>query len=407
VSDLKRWIQILLNIALPLIAIVLTVWLVPKILYFFMPFVIGGIIAFIANPLVRFLERKIRIRRKFGTVLIIGGVLALVIGGGYLILTRIAKELLAFIESLPETINGINIQLEAVLEKLEGTLERLSNGSAEWNLAESIQNMGTNLVNALTGFVAELGAPTVTAAGNIAKSLPNAFVMVFITILSAYFFLAEKEMVASVYQNVMPKKAQKVLQLLYRNAKHLVGGYFLAQFRIMCVVAVMLFVGFLILRIPYAGVWALLIAFLDFLPVFGTGTVLIPWGLLQFLSGKFYMAVGLLACWLLTQAVRQMIQPKIVGDSMGLDPLLTLLFLYLGYRFSGLGGMILAVPVGLIVIELYHYGAFDSLIGGIRDLIDFIRELRGIPEENTDKTTEEVTEKNEEKTEEKTTEKDH
>jgi hypothetical protein len=102
-----------------------------------------------------------------------------------------------------------------------------------------------------------------------------------------------------------------------------------------------------------------------------------------------------------------MIQPKIVGDSMGLDPLLTLLFLYLGYRFSGLGGMILAVPVGLIVIELYHYGAFDSLIGGIRDLIDFIRELRGIPEENTDKTTEEVIEKNEEKTEEKTTEKDH
>ena len=144
----------------------------------------------------------------------------------------------------------------------------------------------------------------------------------------------------------------------------------------MGVVALLLIAGFLILRIPYAVIWALLIAFLDFLPVFGTGTVLIPWALIEVVNGRFYMAAGLAACWLITQAVRQMIQPKVVGDSMGLNPLLTLFFLYLGFRFSGIGGMILAVPVGMIGIEFYKYGAFDSMIGAFSELVEMINRIR-------------------------------
>lgn len=388
-SKHRSLLQIILNIVIPLIGIGLVVWLLPKILYFFMPFVIGGIIALIANPLVRFLEHKIRIRRKFGMVLIIGSVLALVIGGAYLLLSWIAREIVSFVGALPDIMTGVSAQMEMVVANLEETLRRLPSVSADWNLTESLENISNYITDGLTGLVANLGAPTVTAAGNIAKSLPNVFVMVFITILSSYFFLAEKETVFSVYHSIMPKKVQEILRMLSRNAKHLVGGYFLAQFKIMCVVAAMLFVGFLVLRVPYAGIWAVLIAFLDFLPVFGTGTVLIPWALVQLLSAKYYMAIGLAACWLLTQAVRQMIQPKIVGDSMGVDPLLTLLFLYLGYRFSGLGGMILAVPVGLIVIELYTYGAFDSLIGGFRDLFQMIRELRGEEDFRNDASTSE------------------
>lgn len=376
-SNSRKLMRILLNIVLPLTGIGLVIWLAPKVIYFFMPFVIGGVIALIANPLVRFLEHKIRIRRKFGMVLIIGGVLALVIGGIYLLLAWIVREVGSFIGALPDIMKGVSAQMEIVAANLEETLRKLPNVDADWNLLEALQNFSTDVTETLTGLVANLGMPTVTAAGNIAKSLPDIFVKVFITILSAYFFLAEKEQVAAVYRSVMPKKTQEVLHMISRNAKQMVGGYFLAQFRIMGVVAVMLFVGFLILRVPYAAIWAFLIAFLDLLPVFGTGTALIPWALIQLLSGKYYMAIGLVACWLSTQAVRQMIQPKIVGDSMGVDPLLTLLLLYLGYRFSGLGGMILAVPVGLIVMELYKYGLFDSLTGGIRDLVRFVRELRG------------------------------
>ncbi len=158
--------------------------------------------------------------------------------------------------------------------------------------------------------------------------------------------------------------------------RRLIGGYFLAQFRIMCVVAVILWLGFLILAVPYGVVLAVLIAMLDFLPMFGTGTALFPWALVKLLTGEPAFASGLILIYLLTQVVRQIIQPKIVGDSMGLPPLMTLFLLYLGFKLRGLSGMILAVPVGIVVLNLFQYGAFDSLIENCRLLWDEIQRFR-------------------------------
>lgn len=371
-----KLMRILLNILIPVCTIVLIFWLTPKALRFFSPFVVGGVLALIANPLVRFLERKVKMRRKFGTVLIIGGVLALVIGGGGLLLVRLGRELFSFLTDLPAVLESVGRQLQTVAVRLEELASRLPLGTPDMDLSDTLAGLGDALLEAVKNFVAGLGAPTVEAAGNLAKSIPSAFVTVFITILSAYFFLAEKENVAAFYRRAMPKKPQEYLDLLGRSTKRLVGGYFLAQFKIMGVVALLLVAGFLILRVPYAAIWALLIAFLDFLPVFGTGTVLIPWALIELLNSRFYMAAGLTACWMITQAVRQMIQPKVVGDSMGLNPLLTLFFLYLGFRFSGIGGMILAVPVGMIGIEFYKYGVFDSMIGAFSELAETVNRFR-------------------------------
>ena len=164
--------------------------------------------------------------------------------------------------------------------------------------------------------------------------------------------------------------------LFRKDFKNLIGGYFLAQFRIMFVVAVVLAVGFLILGVKYGILLAILIAILDFLPLFGTGTALFPWALVKILSGETAFAVGLILLYVLTQVVRQIIQPKIVGDSMGLPPLLTLFFLYVGFKVKGLSGMILAVPVGMVGVKLYQYGAFDSLIGQIKLLSQEIDRFR-------------------------------
>ncbi|MFR5733547.1 MAG: AI-2E family transporter [Clostridium sp.] len=88
-----------------------------------------------------------------------------------------------------------------------------------------------------------------------------------------------------------------------------------------------------------------LVAILDFLPLFGTGTVLIPWALFKLLSADYPLAASLALLYVLTQVIRQVIQPKIVGDSMGLPPLWTLVFLYLGFKIHGISGMIIAVPL--------------------------------------------------------------
>ena len=101
-----------------------------------------------------------------------------------------------------------------------------------------------------------------------------------------------------------------------------------------------------------------------------------PWAFVKLLTGEYPFAVGLILLYVLTQVVRQIIQPKIVGDSMGLPPLMTLLFLYLGFKINGISGMILAVPIGIIGLNLYKYGASDSLIENVRLLAAEIQRFR-------------------------------
>ena len=186
--------------------------------------------------------------------------------------------------------------------------------------------------------------------------------------MSAYFFIVDRDKILAMIKAHTPAWAQRYTRYLRGELLRLIGGYFMAQFKIMVVVWLILTVGFLVLGVGYAPLWAFLIAFLDFLPVFGTGTALIPWGLIKLLGGEYAFAAGLLLIYVLTQVTRQLVQPKLVGDSMGLNPLLTLLLLYLGFKVKGIAGMILAVPIGLFFVSLYEYGAFQ----GIKDSLDVL-----------------------------------
>ena len=144
----------------------------------------------------------------------------------------------------------------------------------------------------------------------------------------------------------------------------------------MFVVAAILAAGLMILGVKYSLVLAVLIAVLDFLPIFGTGTVLLPWAVVKLFSAEYPYAAGLILIYITTQVVRQIIQPKIVGDSMGLPPLITLFLLYMGYKVKGIAGMILAVPIGLIFINFFKYGAFDSMIENTKMLIKEVDKFR-------------------------------
>ena len=144
----------------------------------------------------------------------------------------------------------------------------------------------------------------------------------------------------------------------------------------------LLLIGLGVLRVSYFGLIALVIAFLDFLPFLGTGTVLIPWAVIRFLTADYKVAVGLLVIWGVGQLARQLIQPKIVGDSIGVPPLPTLFLLYIGYKISGVLGMIIAVPVGLLVFSMYEEGAFDTTKNSVLILAAGINNFRRLKRED-------------------------
>ena len=171
------------------------------------------------------------------------------------------------------------------------------------------------------------------------------------------------------------------MTLVADNLKYAVGGYFKAQFKIMGVVFLILLVGLGLLGTGYFVLVAFLIAFLDFLPFFGTGTAMIPWAVYTFFMGDYKLTVALMVIYVITQAVHQLLQSKLVGDSGGLNPLVTLLLLYIGYRIGGILAMILAVPIGMVLINMCQSGAFDYIFDDVKILIDGILGLRSDEEE--------------------------
>ncbi|MCI8724796.1 MAG: sporulation integral membrane protein YtvI [Hungatella sp.] len=370
-EDRKRILRILLNILIPSAAIVLACTVGPWLLKFFMPFVIGWCIAMIANPLVRFLEKHLKLVRRHSSVLIVVLVLAGVIGTVYFLITRLFMEMAGLIKDLPEMYEAGREEVQSALLTLSSLFERLPD-----SVQDAFIRFNDNLGELAGGLVSKIAFPTVTVAGNVAKRIPAALVNSIVVIFSSYFFIVERDKILAFVRQMMPKGAQEYVIFLKKDLKRLIGGYFVAQFRIMFVVAVILAVGFLVLGVNYGLILAVLIAFLDFLPLFGTGTALFPWALVKLLSGEWAFAAGLILLYVLTQAVRQIIQPKIVGDSMGLSPFATLFFLYLGFKLRGISGMILAVPIGILAVNLYQFGTFDSLIANVRLLADEINRFR-------------------------------
>ncbi len=367
----RYYLRLVLNALIPLTGWLLLCLLGPWLLRFFLPFVIGWVIAMIANPLVRFLERRLRLVRRHSSILIVVAVLALVVGLLYLILSRTVYLLGSFMQALPQIYSGLEEDVRRSAQQTEHLTALLPQA-----LRQNWSKLGASLDSYLSALAGQMASPTVEAAGSVAKGIPAALVYAVVTILSAYFFIVDREPIMAALQRHMPEWAGRYSRYLREELRRLIGGYFLAQFKIMFVVWVILTIGFFVLGVRYGILWGLLIAVLDFLPVFGTGTALLPWGVIKLLGGDYAFAAGLLLIYVLTQVVRQIIQPKLVGDTMGLNPFITLLLLYLGFKVRGIAGMILAVPIGLFVRSLYRYGAFRSITDNVRELVRELQRFR-------------------------------
>ena len=270
---LKSISESFLILSFPLTGLYLVCVWGPRVLGFFIPFVIGWMIALIANPLVRFLEKRLKIVRKHGSMLIIAGVLALIISLLYFVLGKAYVEIREFIGDLPALYDSAAAEIRGAVQNGNRMFEFLPD---EFRTAvmQFTENIGTYVGD----LVSKAAAPTVEIAGNVAKGIPNVLVNTVITILSSYLFIAEQDKILAWMRRYAPKFVLRYAEYLKKDARGVIGGYFLAQFRIMFVVAGILAVGFLFLKVKYGLLLAVLISMLDFLPVFGTGTALFPLG---------------------------------------------------------------------------------------------------------------------------------
>ena len=366
--------QVAVSLIFSLLATAAFIIIGVKAIVFFMPFVIGWCISAIAAPVVNWLEKHFKIVKKLGSALIVVLVIGLIVLLIYLAVSRLVTEVGDLLKNIPDLYEQLANGLSQIGQSMSGLFARLPE-----EVRSGFQTMMSNLNEYMGDLISKIGEPTVTAAGNLAMRLPFFLVSVLVSVISAYFFTVERDEVLSWAKKVMPQAVVKRMTLVMDNLRYAVGGYFKAQFKIMGVVFLILMVGLALLRINYFALIAFLIAFLDFLPFFGTGTAMIPWALYKFLVGDYKTAILLFVIYAVTQLVRQILQPKLVADSMGMNPLVTLLLLYVGYRVSSVLGLILSVPIGMVVINMYQAGAFDYIFDDARILVDGILRLREEP----------------------------
>ena len=376
-KKMRTYLKVLVNLGIILVMLLLLIFVVPKIIIYFMPFVMGWVIALIAGPPVHFFEKTLKIRRKAGSAFVIIAVIALVILGGYMIGVRLVDQVADFAMELPQMWEGMQRDFAQMGQGLEGAMRFLPK-----DIRVAINGFTDNIGGYLGEVVGEFGSPTLEALSRFAVNIPSIIIGIIMCLLSAYLFVADREYVPRLLSKVLPQAILDRFRLIKNGLRRAVGGYFKAQLKIELWMYVLLVVGFLILQVRYAFLIAIGVAFLDFLPFFGTGTVLLPWAAVKFFSGEYTMVIGLLIIWGVGQLARQLIQPKIVGDSVGLAPIPTLFLLFAGYKSAGVVGMIIAVPIGIIVLNMYEEGVFDTFLNSLKILYASVSNFRHLTEED-------------------------
>ncbi len=370
-QDKQTYLKIIVNFVIMIALLILTIIFLPKLISFFWPFVLAFILSLIANPVVRFMEQRIHIKRKHGSAIIILvvilAIVSLILIVGYLLV----KEAIRLIADLPAIFKAINELTDKLSERLS-MLPLLSPNRVEVALKELISG-ASNWINQ---FVEGANVLTLTKAGNYVKNIGNAFFLCTITILSTYFFITYRDVMEKRVREIFPKSIITSMELVTSNFRVALLGYFKAQLEIMLILIVFMFFVFVFLNIQYAFFLSILIGFIDFLPVFGTGIILWPWALVDFINGNYIRAIIILGLYLICQIMRQILQPKLVGNSIKINSFTAVLFMYIGYRFHGVLGMILGIPSGLILVNFYRMGMFDRFLRGFRILFHDLNQFR-------------------------------
>ena len=363
--------KILVNLIISILITVICITVVPRLLSIFFPFVVAYIISIIANPLVRFLERRVKILRKHSSAIIIIVVIATIFVGIYFLGVFLIKQISLLVEDIPNIAKSVAETMDYISVRFSKVYILMPEG-----IQDFIRNLNENAEIYFTNFLNELEPPSIPDISNYVKNFANFIFKSIITVLATYFFIADRDRMAEVSNRIFPESIRKGYKLVVDNFKDAVGGYFRAQFKIMLILLLVMFLAFEMMDVSFSFLLALGIAILDFLPIFGTGAVFGPWAIVDLVSGRYLKAVFIIILYLVCLLIKQLLQPKMVGDSIGISPLTTLLFMFIGWHFKGVIGIIFAIPIGMLVVNFYRIGMFDRIIKGFKILIKDINDYR-------------------------------
>ncbi len=331
-----------------LIILFLSLWLGTKLLLpLFSPFLLGLALALAAEPMVGFLHKRLHVPRSVSAGLGVTMTFCFLAILLLMLCAFLVRELKALGSALPAienaAISALSMAKGKLLDVVDKTPQSIRPLLRDNTLA--LFSDGTAVLDKVTGWGLGL-------AGNLLSHIPDSALGLGTAAISGFMISAKlPRMKKWLYQRIPRERLNAVLAALKR-IRSAIFGWLTAQVKLMGLTYGILLLGLMLIRIPKAPLWALAIAAVDAFPVLGTGTVLLPWSLVCFLQDDGGRAVGLLGLYAVISLTRSSLEPRLLGQHLGLDPLVTLIALYAGFKLFGLPGMIFAPLVTVSVMQL-------------------------------------------------------
>ena len=320
----------------------IVLFLLRNFLPMFAPFLIGFLLASLLSPLIRLVSDKWKLKRSL--VAVVSLLLCYLVV--FTLIWFFGSRFIHFIQDqagkLPEYYNNF---LEPELVMLSDKVLASFPDSREIveSLLASLENSMQAAIMEISGVVIGLGASWIVG-------FPAFLIQLIFTVISSFFFTLDYDTVIQFILRQFKPESRAMLVEVVTSAKTVIWKILRVYALLMTITFLELYVGFSVLKIPMASLLAFLVAIVDILPVLGTGTVLIPWGLILLILGNTYLGIGILLLYLIITVVRQTLEPKIIGSQVGLHPIVTLLCIFAGAQLIGVIG-IFAFPVIATIIK--------------------------------------------------------
>ena len=327
----------------------LLLWLGGKyILPLILPFLLGFLLALGAEPAVALLERRLPQRRGLCAFLGVTATVLLLSALITLVLRFLVRELSHLASLLPD--------LEQSARRGLSSLENWLLGAA-MSAPEGLRSLLTRGILGLFDGGNDLYGRMLTQiplmATGVLSHVPDGFLFFGTGLLSSYLFSARIPRLRSWLHRILPKSWQERWVPAITGLRKALFGWTRAQLTLLGLTYLLLCGGFLFLKVPLAFLWALAVALVDAVPMLGTGLILIPWSLICFLQHNTVRALGMLVLFSAATVLRTTLEPRLLGKHLGLDPLVTLISMYLGYRLLGFAGLLLSPMVAVTGVQIF------------------------------------------------------
>lgn len=356
VIDMNYWLKVLYRVIILVISIAV-IFLSLKLAIYYIPFLIAFIISTLIEPIIKWTCSKNNFTRKTNAVIVM------------LIVFSILLCLISFaiVKLVVESYNLLQ-NSNVYMDKIYSIWNKIDLNKI--NLPEQISEMLKHSADKIIGYFNEFTINLLTKFLNSLKELPIIGIYIVITILATYFICSERFLILDQLEHHFPNILLKKIRYKMKNIINSLGNYLKAEAILILISFIEVLIGLYLFKILGLGIkfpfiMALLTGFVDALPILGSGSVLIPWAIVSASNGNVSLGIAIFSLYVIVLIIRQLLEPKIVSNKLGIHPIFTLIAMYTGFRISGIIGLIIGPIILIILKEVFSNMIDDGIVKNI------------------------------------------